>query len=89
MILDATETVLGYFGFDRTAYSDFKKQGRRKWWYEELREERTKDIETKMMKKQVFKPFSSFLLCLSEPSSYELVDYLYFEIAFHILCISY
>jgi hypothetical protein len=31
MILDAAETVLGYFGFDRTAYSDFKKKGRRKW----------------------------------------------------------
>ena len=44
MILDASETVLGYFGFDRTVYSDFKKKGRRKWWYEELREERTRDI---------------------------------------------
>jgi DNA polymerase elongation subunit (family B) len=30
MILDAGETVLGYFGFDRTVYSDFKKKGRRK-----------------------------------------------------------
>jgi hypothetical protein len=49
MILDATETVLGYFGFDRTVYSDFKKKGRRKWWYEELREERTRDIQTETM----------------------------------------
>ena len=46
MILDAAETVLGYFGFDRTVYSDFKKKGRREWWYEELREERTRDIQT-------------------------------------------
>ena len=46
MILDAAETVLGYFGFDRTVYSDFKKKGRRKWWYEELREERIRDIQT-------------------------------------------
>ena len=46
MILDASETVLGYFGFDRTVYSDFKRKGRRKWWYEELREERIRDIQT-------------------------------------------
>jgi hypothetical protein len=26
MILDAAETVLGFFGFDRTAYSNFKKK---------------------------------------------------------------
>ena len=38
MILDAAETVLGLFGFDRTVYSSNikKKKGRRKW-YEELR----------------------------------------------------
>jgi DNA polymerase elongation subunit (family B) len=48
MILDAAETVLGYFGFDRTAYSNLKK-GRRKKWYEELREQRTRDIETEML----------------------------------------
>jgi hypothetical protein len=40
MLLDASETVLGFFGFDRIAYSNIKK-GRRKWlWYEELREQR-------------------------------------------------
>ena len=49
MILDASETVLGYFGFDRTVYSDFKKKGRRKWWYEELTEERIRDIQTETM----------------------------------------
>jgi hypothetical protein len=47
MILDAEETVLGFFGFDRTVYSNIKK-GRKKW-YEELREQRTRDIETEMM----------------------------------------
>jgi hypothetical protein len=35
MILDAAETVLGYFGFDRTVY--------------ELQEGRTKDIQSEMM----------------------------------------
>jgi DNA polymerase elongation subunit (family B) len=48
MILDAAETVLGLFGFDRTVYSDTKKKGRRKW-YDELREQRTRDIQTETM----------------------------------------
>ena len=39
IILDATETVLGFFGFDRSAYGNFKK-GRRRRWYDELREQR-------------------------------------------------
>jgi hypothetical protein len=47
MVLDAAETVLGFFGFDRTAYGNYKKKGKK--WYEELREERTKDIQTKTM----------------------------------------
>jgi hypothetical protein len=48
MILDAAETVLGFFGFDRAAYSNLKV--RRKWrWYEELREQRARDIETEML----------------------------------------
>jgi hypothetical protein len=47
MIFDAEETVLGFFGFDRTVYSNIKK-GRKKW-YEKLREQRTRDIETEMM----------------------------------------
>jgi hypothetical protein len=47
MVLDAAETVLGFFGFDRTAYSNLKN-GRKKW-YEELREQRTRDIETEML----------------------------------------
>ena len=40
MILDAAETTLGYFGFDRTVYGMPMKNRKRKW-YEELREERT------------------------------------------------
>ena len=48
MVLDAAETVLGYFGFDRSAYSDLKKERRRKW-YEEMREQKLRDIETEML----------------------------------------
>jgi DNA polymerase elongation subunit (family B) len=47
MTLDAAETVLGFFGFDRTIYSNIKK-GRRRW-YEELKEQRARDIETEML----------------------------------------
>jgi hypothetical protein len=41
MAHSAAETVRGVFGFDRRAYSNFKRNnGRRKWrWYEELREQ--------------------------------------------------
>lgn len=46
MLLEAAESILGYFGFDRTVYGDRKKN--RKWWYE-LRQERRKDIETEML----------------------------------------
>ena len=51
MILDAAETVLGFFGFDRSTYSNFKKNNmRRKWgWYTELREQRARDTETEML----------------------------------------
>ena len=49
MILDAAETVLGLFGFDKTVYSSNikKKKGRRKW-YDEIREQRTRDMQTEM-----------------------------------------
>ena len=47
MILDAAETVLGFFGFDRTIYSNIKKRKRK--WYEDLREQRARDIETEML----------------------------------------
>ena len=50
MILDAAETVLGYFGFDRTVYGNKKNTGARKWWWlEELKQEREKDIRTEMI----------------------------------------
>ncbi len=48
MISDVAEAVLGYFGFNRTAYSNIKK-GRSKKWYEELREQRARDIEAEMI----------------------------------------
>jgi DNA polymerase elongation subunit (family B) len=46
MILDAAETVLGTFGFDRTMYGDSKKR-REKWW-QDLIHEREKDIQTEI-----------------------------------------
>jgi hypothetical protein len=51
MILDAAETILGFFGFDRTVYNNLKRSNmKRKWrWYEELREQRTRDIETEVL----------------------------------------
>jgi DNA polymerase elongation subunit (family B) len=53
MILDAAETVLGYFGFDRTVYGRNLGKNRKKKWYEQLNEERTKDIQAEtMMEKQ-------------------------------------
>ena len=52
MILDAAETILGYFGFDRTVYGNKKNTATRKWWWlEELRQEREKDIKVEMMEK--------------------------------------
>jgi DNA polymerase elongation subunit (family B) len=46
MILDAAETILGYFGFDRTVYGNKKYTATRKWWWlEELRQERENDIK--------------------------------------------
>jgi hypothetical protein len=50
VILDAAETVLGYFGFDRTVYGNKKNTGARKWrWLQELNQEREKDIRTEMI----------------------------------------
>jgi hypothetical protein len=47
MLLEAAETVLGYFGFDRTAFGAAKKRNR-KWW-SALREERNRDIENEKL----------------------------------------
>jgi DNA polymerase elongation subunit (family B) len=53
MILDAAETVLGYFGFDRTLYGDKNNISMRKWWwFEELRQERERDIRIEMSEKK-------------------------------------
>ncbi|HZA06900.1 MAG TPA: hypothetical protein VE619_04275 [Nitrososphaeraceae archaeon] len=46
MIFDAAETVLGFFGFDRTVCGNLKRT--RKKWHEELIEHRARDIETEM-----------------------------------------
>ena len=43
------ETVLGFFGFDRMAYSDINKGRRKCRWFEELKEQRSRDIETEML----------------------------------------
>ncbi len=54
MILDAADTVLGIFGFNRTVYENPRNNRKKKKWYEELHEERTKDIQIQrmMMEKQ-------------------------------------
>jgi hypothetical protein len=52
MTIGAAETVLGFFGFDRTAYSNLKgNNGRRrkKSYEEELREQTTRDIEAEIL----------------------------------------
>ena len=50
MILDAAETVLGYFGFDRSVYGNKKNVSKRKWrWLHELRQERENDIRTEVI----------------------------------------
>jgi DNA polymerase elongation subunit (family B) len=52
MILDAAETVLGYFGFDRTLYGNKKNIPKRKWWWmEELRQQRENDIKAEITEK--------------------------------------
>jgi DNA polymerase elongation subunit (family B) len=51
MILDAAETVLGYFGFDRTVYGNKRSIGARKWkWLQDLKREREQDIRIEMEK---------------------------------------
>ena len=50
MILDAAETVLKFLGFDRTLYENPMNNRKKKMkWYEELHEERTKDIQAEMV----------------------------------------
>lgn len=50
MILDAAETVLGYFGFDRTVYGNKKNTRARKWKrLQDLKREREQDINVETM----------------------------------------
>jgi len=46
MLLEAAETVLSYFGFYRTIYdAKATRKKNRKWW-DEIRQERMRDIQT-------------------------------------------
>ncbi len=46
MILDAAETVLGYFGFNNAVYENPRNnRKKKKKRYDELHEKRTKDIQ--------------------------------------------
>jgi hypothetical protein len=50
ILLDAAQSVLGYFGFDRSIYRDKRSTTPRKWrWLQELRQQREKDIKTELM----------------------------------------
>jgi hypothetical protein len=49
MVLDAAETVLGLFGFDSNVHTNVKRNNGRRKWYEELKEQRARDIETEML----------------------------------------
>jgi hypothetical protein len=49
MILDVAETVLKFLGFDRTVYENPRNNRKKKKWYYELQDERTKDIKTEML----------------------------------------
>lgn len=52
LVLDAAETVLGYFGFDRSLYGEEKNMSKRKWWWlDELRRERETDIKIEISEK--------------------------------------
>jgi DNA polymerase elongation subunit (family B) len=48
LLLDAAETVLGYFGFDANVYrksDNRERSSKQKKWWDELREERRKNVE--------------------------------------------
>jgi hypothetical protein len=48
-VIDAAETLLGIFGFDRATYSNLKRNNGKRKWHEELKEQRARDIETEML----------------------------------------
>jgi hypothetical protein len=48
LLLDAAETVLGYFGFDSSVYmksENNERNNKKKKWWDELRKERRKDVQ--------------------------------------------
>jgi hypothetical protein len=46
------QSILGYFGFDRTAYGSNNDTTPRKWrWLQELRQLREIDIKAEMLKR--------------------------------------
>ena len=45
MLLDAAETVLGYFGFDRTLFGVTSRSKNRKWWWHQIREQWQRDTD--------------------------------------------
>jgi hypothetical protein len=51
-LLDAAETVLGYFGFDDSVYMKSEniaiRSNKQKKWWDDLREEKRKDIEAEI-----------------------------------------
>jgi DNA polymerase elongation subunit (family B) len=49
MILDAADTVLGIFGFNRTVYENPGNNRKKRKWYEELHKERTRDIQAELL----------------------------------------
>jgi DNA polymerase elongation subunit (family B) len=49
MVLDAAQTVLGCFGFDRTIYGNKGNTTPKKWrWLQELKQQKEKDIKTEI-----------------------------------------
>ncbi|MFZ0220929.1 MAG: hypothetical protein WAM42_04450 [Candidatus Nitrosopolaris sp.] len=44
-LLEAAETVLGYFGFDRTLFGYTSRSKNRKWWHQLRERQRDIDIE--------------------------------------------
>ena len=56
MILGAAETVLGFFGFNRAAYGNLKRNNGKRRWYEELREQSARDIKTEMSEFFIVQP---------------------------------
>jgi hypothetical protein len=46
ILLEAAETVLGYFGFDRTIYDEKATVKKNRKWWDGLKQEQMMDIRT-------------------------------------------